>query len=407
MPNRTAALMLTLFTAAGTASAVLCPPPDIAQPDVQVADVAKERPVVEVVFVLDTTGSMSGLIEGAKQTIWSIATEIARAEPTPIVKMGLVGYRDRTDAYVVQSFELTEDLDAMYTSLMGFEAAGGGDTPESVNEALHTAVTGFDWSADGTSLRLVYLVGDAPPHMDYQDDVPYLDSCALALERGLIVNAIQCGSASDTEEIWREIAAHAEGRYERISQSGGVAVIETPFDDELASLGAELGATALAYGVLESQRAQAVRQESSIELGTAMSAAPAADRATYNVSKAGARNAYGEQDLIRDLDAGTVTLDTLPEAELPEAMQAMTPEERDAHIEGLRARRAAIQSRIAELSEQRARFQREKMAERPSSGFDARVIEALREQAATKGLSISDDATEPDNANDTSDESES
>ena len=32
------------------------------------------KPVVEVAFVLDTTGSMGGLIEGAKRKIWSIAT---------------------------------------------------------------------------------------------------------------------------------------------------------------------------------------------------------------------------------------------------------------------------------------------------------------------------------------------
>ncbi len=389
MLNRpTVSQMLTLLAAAGAAPAAACPPPDLALEPAVVELAAEERPVVEVVFVLDTTGSMSGLIEGAKQTIWSIATEIARAEPTPIVKMGLVGYRDRTDAYVVKSFDLTEDLDAMYTSLMGFEAAGGGDTPESVNEALHTAVTAFDWSTDNNSLRLVYLVGDAPPHMDYEQDVPYLDSCAAALERGLIVNTIQCGSISGTEEIWREIAVNAEGRYERIAQSGGVAVIETPFDAELAELGAELGTTALAYGDAEQQRAQMARQESSRELGDAMSAAPAADRAAYNVSKAGARNAYGEQDLIRDLDSERITLADVPAEELPEAMRTMTPEQREQHVAAVRARRAEIESRISELSEQRAAFQREKVAERPRAGFDARVLDALRQQAATKGIEI-------------------
>src|SRR5688572_30028767 len=53
-----------------------------------------ERPTIEVVFALDTTGSMGGLLEGAKEKIWSIASEIARGQPTPILKVGLVGYRD-------------------------------------------------------------------------------------------------------------------------------------------------------------------------------------------------------------------------------------------------------------------------------------------------------------------------
>src|SRR5439155_9498717 len=43
----------------------------------------KEKPRIEVCFVLDTTGSMTGLIEGAKQKIWSIANEMTGARPTP------------------------------------------------------------------------------------------------------------------------------------------------------------------------------------------------------------------------------------------------------------------------------------------------------------------------------------
>src|SRR6266404_5929448 len=94
------------------------------------------RPRMEVCFVLDTTGSMSGLIEGAKQKIWSIANEMISAKPTPELRLGLIGYRDRGDEYVVKSFQLTDDIDAIYGQLQAFHAAGGGDTPESVNEAL-------------------------------------------------------------------------------------------------------------------------------------------------------------------------------------------------------------------------------------------------------------------------------
>ena len=50
-------------------------------------------PRIEVCFVLDTTGSMSGLIKGAKQKIWSIANDMAGAKPTPRIRFGLIGYR--------------------------------------------------------------------------------------------------------------------------------------------------------------------------------------------------------------------------------------------------------------------------------------------------------------------------
>src|SRR6266513_219556 len=79
------------------------------------------KPQIEVCFVLETTGSMSGLIEGAKQKIWSIANEMISAKPTPELKIGLVGYRDRGDSYVVRSFGLTDDIDAMYGHLRDFE----------------------------------------------------------------------------------------------------------------------------------------------------------------------------------------------------------------------------------------------------------------------------------------------
>ena len=88
---------------------------------------ASQNPKVDVVFVLDTTGSMSGLIQTAKEKIWSIATTMASAQPTPEIRIGLVAYRDRGDQYVTKVVDLSEDLDSVYAMLMDFEAGGGGD----------------------------------------------------------------------------------------------------------------------------------------------------------------------------------------------------------------------------------------------------------------------------------------
>src|SRR5438552_6665382 len=86
----------------------------------------QDKPRVEVVFCLDTTGSMGGLIKAAKDKIWSICNQIAGGKPTPQLRVGLVAYRDRGDAYVTKVFDLTDDLDAVYTNLMAFKAEGGG-----------------------------------------------------------------------------------------------------------------------------------------------------------------------------------------------------------------------------------------------------------------------------------------
>src|SRR4051812_17387304 len=142
-------------------------------------------PQVEVVFCLDTTGSMGGLIEGAKQKIWSIVNQIASGRPAPEIKVGLVAFRDKGDAYVTKVFDLTTDLDEVHKNLRGFKAEGGGGTPESVNQALNESVTRVKWSKDENPLRIVFLGGDPPPHMDYKDDVKYPETCKLASGQGI------------------------------------------------------------------------------------------------------------------------------------------------------------------------------------------------------------------------------
>src|SRR5205809_408921 len=166
----------------------------------------KTKPRIEVCFVLDTTGSMGGLIEGAKQKIWSIANEMISSKPTPELKLGLIGYRDKGDDYVVKSFPMTDDIDAIYAHLRGFAAGGGGDTPESVNEALAEAIEKMSWSQDRSVLKIIFLVGDAPPHMDYADGPKYPELCRAAAKKDLIINTVQCGSMAATTPIWKEIA---------------------------------------------------------------------------------------------------------------------------------------------------------------------------------------------------------
>src|SRR5436190_13155903 len=207
-----------------------------------------KKPQVEVVFCLDTTGSMGGLIEAAKQKIWSISNQIANGKPTPELKIGLVAYRDKGDAYITKVFDLSDDLDAVHANLKTFQAQGGGDTPEHVNQALFDAVHKIKWSTDKKTLRLLFLVGDAPPHMDYTDDVKYPETCKKACEKGIIINSVQCGGDPECAKAWRDICAKAEGSYVQIEQNGGVVAIPTPFDKELGILNDDLTRTTLVFG---------------------------------------------------------------------------------------------------------------------------------------------------------------
>ena len=207
------------------------------------------KPTVELVFALDTTGSMGGLIDGAKRKIWAIANEVAAAKEKPSVKIGLVAFRDRGDAYVTRTFDLTDNLDAVYEQLMALGADGGGDGPEDVNAALNDAVHKMQWSTDKKALKMIFLVGDAPPHMDYQGQVQWQQTAKAAMKKNISINTVQCGADGETTTAWKNIAYAAEGRYALIPQDGGVRVATTtPFDAELGKLASELDATNFTYG---------------------------------------------------------------------------------------------------------------------------------------------------------------
>jgi Mg-chelatase subunit ChlD len=199
---------------------------------------------LEMVFVLDTTGSMGGLLEGAKQRIWGIVNEVMQSSSHPSVRAGLVAYRDRGDAYITKVLPLTSDLDQVYSTLMSYRAEGGGDGPENVRRALADGVHNAGWSPRTPGIaQILFLVGDAPPHEDYQDEPSTASTTADAVRAGMIVNTIQCGNMPGTQSVWQAIAERGEGQYFAIAQDGGVQAIATPYDKELSELGAKMGST--------------------------------------------------------------------------------------------------------------------------------------------------------------------
>jgi len=343
------------------------------------------RSRIEAVFVLDTTGSMGGLIDGAKQKIWTLASEMANAQSSPEIRMGLVAYRDRGDAYVTRRFDLSPDLDALYAELQGLVADGGGDGPESVNQALHEAVTQMSWTTDPNVYRVVFLVGDAPPHMDYEQDIHFPQSVSLAVQRGIRINTIQCGVDPSTAAIWTQIAGAGRGDFAAIAQDGNMVAIATPVDDELVRLNSALSETLMPYGAAEEQRKIAEK------VARARNApAPAtASRLSY-LEKSGGKLNSGRSDLVDALRSGEVDLSEVPETELPTELQALDGPARAAAVEKKRAEREQIQSRIADLVKQRDSYLAEERAKRKAEGsadaFDDKVLETVKEQAASAGI---------------------
>jgi hypothetical protein len=218
--------------------------------------------------------------------------------------------------------------------------------------------------------------------MDYAQDTKYPEVLQIARERDILVNAVQAGSARDTERVWRDIAQLGDGRYIPIPQDGGrIVIIETPFDTEIIELQGRINGTVIPYG----PRAQRSRVEDKTRQLAAAPRAVASDMAGY-LSKSGGRAGdavTGGGDLIADVLAGRQQLSAVKDDELPDPVRALKPAERQALIDKQMTERKALSERMAELVKKRDRYvaaQRKDAPTRTADSFDRAVAETLKAQ---------------------------
>jgi hypothetical protein len=220
-------------------------------------------------------------------------------------------------------------------------------------------------------MRLIFLVGDAEGHMDYKDDVKYPDTCKKAIEKGIIINTVQCGKSKKCREQWEDICKLGGGQFVEIPQTGGVKLVSTPFDSELVELNRKFTESILVYGDETTRKASQRKVDEALKLSAASGAA---DRAAY-VARNGRVAPYDLIDAIRDK---RVKLETLPEKQFPPAMQGMTlPEKRD-FLAKIEKSREEWTKRALELDKQRT----EHLSKSDTNkAFDNQVLEILRKQA--------------------------
>ena len=332
---------------------------------------------VEVAFVLDSTGSMGDLIDGAKRKIWSIAGSIVDQNPDAEIAMALVTYRDRGDDYVVKSTPLSEDVQGLYGKLIKIEADGGGDTPESVNEALDKTINSLQWTSGTDTRRIVFLVGDAPPHMDYNEK-RYPEILRDAAQRKIIVNTVQAGDADDTQHVWKEIAQTGGGRYLTIPQDGGdVVIIETPYDSDILELQRELDGSVVPYGSPE-QRAEI---HSKLEEKAQAPAPAALDSSGFYAKRSRKEVVTGGGDFVADMLSGSVDANKVADKDLPDELKGKSGAEREVWAKSKIAARGVLQDKIAALVAKRDAYvsdQKKKMPKGAKDSFDAVVEDTLR-----------------------------
>lgn len=172
----------------------------------------KENEVpVDIVFVMDTTGSMGEEIQRLKSTIEIINLNLVGNSKNQ-VRFGMVLYRDKKEEYVTKVIPLTSNLDDFKKELNKVGAAGGGDYPEDLQSALKDTIKEIDWRKN--AVRLSFIITDAPPHLDYRQDYTYISAMKEASEKGIKLYSIGTGGLDiNGEYVLRQISQFTNSKY--------------------------------------------------------------------------------------------------------------------------------------------------------------------------------------------------
>lgn len=363
---------------------------------------AAEQPAakpIDLVLCLDTSNSMDGLIDSAKVKLWDIVNELARLKPTPDLRVALYSYGNDNynpaDGWVRKELDLTADLDDVYKALNALRTRGGTELVARVSKA---ALAEQKWSTNPGALKMIFVCGNEPVDQDRQHS---LDSIAdLARKDGVIINTIYCGPANHTEaKGWANFAEKCGGRGVSIDQNKATQqiTIKTEYDEEIVKLGDKLNATYVAYG--KDGREKALNQVAQDKNAANAPQAPGAGAgpntaalAARAESKAGALYRNAQWDLVDKMKEKDFDLAKIPEADLPEELKKLKPEERLAYLKKKADERAAIQKQILDLSAKRQKKIDEETAKLPKSDSDKALDEAVkgtvRDQAKSKGFEV-------------------
>ncbi len=325
---------------------------------------------VDVCFVLDTTGSMSATINTAKEKIWFIANEIARSNTRPALRLCLVAYRDREDDYVTQLTPLSSNIDAIAKQLKELEADGGGDAPEAVHQALFETVRDAGWNAADDTLKVIFLIGDAPPKI-YPDEPQYPEIAALAAQRQVVINPVLIGSDANARSSFESIQGGAAGALLQMSEPQAQVPPTTPMDQDLIALSSRLNASLVLYGDPQ-QRDQL--NEQTLQLKS-LSDSKRIERLAFGQAAGRVLHQWG--DLVQDIGDGELTLGDVDPQMLPEQLRSMSQQELARSLGEIQAERIQLQALIGQLLEQRRQLMEQQITH---DSFEYQLSQVLLRQ---------------------------
>jgi von Willebrand factor type A domain len=337
------------------------------------------EPKIQLAVLLDTSGSMDGLINQTREQLWRIVNTFATAKKEgrrPRLELALYQYgNDGIPAaahHVQKVVPLTTDLDRVSEALFKLSTNGGN---EYCGAVISHALGELEWSANPRDLRLIYIAGNEGFS---QGPISFREAVKAAIARGIVVNTIHAGTeAQGISDSWAEAAKLADGNFLFIDSNRAIARVDAPQDAELARLSTEVNKTYLGYG--KRGREAVARQAAQDRNAAAVSPSSSATRAT---AKASSLYKNDDWDLVDAKKEGK--LEDALKGELPPELQGLSEKERVAVVDQKAAQRSALQAKISQLSQERDAFvqtELKKKAKADTKTMDDALIESAKAQA--------------------------
>ncbi len=177
---------------------------------------------LDVAFVVDATGSMGDEIHHLKLDLDTFIKTIALRNKDINLRLGSVFYRDRGDEYVHRMSPFSSNAHVTDNFILDQKAAGGGDFPEALDEALKQAVLNMNWSSTARA-RIIFLMLDAPCHPDEPTYDTLQKYVAMAASKGIRIVPVACsGTDKFTEFMLRNMALLTNGKYLFLTNHSGI-----------------------------------------------------------------------------------------------------------------------------------------------------------------------------------------
>jgi len=337
---------------------------------------------IQLAILLDTSGSMQGLIEQAKNQLWKIVNELATAKrdcKSPDLEVALYEYGKSTipesEGYMRMIVPLTDDLDRISEELFKLRTNGGS---EYCGKVIDSAVKELNWNKDNDDYKVIFIAGNEP---FTQGQVDFRKACKNAVSKGIIVNTIFCGDYKlGIITKWKEGADLSDGKYMNINHNRKVVYIITPYDNEIVKLGIELNKTYIGYGIRGSVYKK--RQEKQDKNATSVNPEVMVQRAMTKSSKIYKNSSW---DMVDAQKEGKLNIERIKKEELPNEMKKMTLQERKDYLKKKKIEREKIQTEIKALKIKRNKYIANKRKNKVKEiTLDSVIINAVKTQAEKK-----------------------